>query len=177
MTGPVDAAGPSGTGVLHYVLTPEDALAWESRSPAVRRRDRVAIAASVFAGIGLIQLIGARLPDLKALHSVPMAFVLIALPMLAVIAMQRRDRRRRVAERVAAPVGVQLEHDAGRVVERREDRRDAVAFGPQALRAVVEGPEHVFLHAGADVIIIPTRAFGTPAAREAFVRHWQAHAD
>lgn len=177
MTAAEPGAAPGGSGVLHYVLTPDDAMAWEVRSPRVRRRDRVALGAAVFAGIGLIKVIGSNLPDLRLLHSLPMAFVLIALPVLGVKLLQRRDHRRRAVERVPAPVAVQLEFSEERIVERREDRRDAVAFGAAGLREVVAAPGHVCLGNGKDVVIVPNGAFATEAARAAFLRHWQARLD
>ena len=177
MTPETQGAAPVGSGVLHYVLTPEDVLAWERRSPKLRRRDRVALVAAAFAGIGLVKVIGGHMPDLHLLHSLPMAFVVIALPILAVMMMQRRDLRRRVADRVSAPVGVQLEVAPDRIVERREDRRAVVAFGVAGLREVVVGTEHVFLSTGADVVIVPFRAFATPDARAAFVAHWRGQAE
>lgn len=167
-------AAPLGSGVLHYILTPEDAMAWEVRSPWIRRRDRVALGAAVFAGIGLVKVIGSNLPDLSLLHSLPMAFVIIALPVLAVRLVQTHDRKRRVAERVPSPVGVLLDYAPRRIVERREGRSEVVAFGAAALRDVLVGPGHVFLSNGTDVVIVPDRAFASVSAREAFVRHWRA---
>lgn len=177
MTAAEHGAAPIGSGVLNYVLTSEDAMAWEVRSPRIRRRDRVALGAAVFAGIGLIKVIGSNLPDLRLLHSLPMAFVLIALPVLGVKMLQRRDHRRRAAERVPAPVGVHLEYSAERIVERQENRRDVVAFGAAGLREVVEAPGHICLGNGSDVVIVPNGAFPTEAARAAFLRHWRAQLD
>lgn len=170
-------SAPAGSGVLHYVLTPEDAMAWEVRSPRIKRRDRVAIGAGVFAGIGLVKVIGSNMPDLPLLHSIPMAFVVIALPVLAVLWMQRRDHRKRAGQRVPRPVGVQLEYAPERVIERREDRRDVSGFGRSGLHELLETPAHVFLSTGADVVIVPARAFATPDAREAFVAYWRGHLD
>jgi len=152
-------------------------MAWEVRSPRVRRRDRVAIGAGIFAGIGLVKVIGSHMAGLELLHSLPMAFVLIALPVLAVLWMQRRDHRRRVAERLTQPVGVTLEYSPERVVERREDRSDVLAVGTAGLHDVLDSPEHLFLFTGADVIIVPRRAFATPDAQAAFLEYWQAQRD
>lgn len=175
MTEAATGAAPDGSGVLHYVLTPEDAMAWEVRSPRIRRRDRVAIGAGIFAGIGLIKLIGTQMAELKVLHSLSMAVVIMGLPVLLVLWLQGRDHRKRAAERVAKPVGVQLEYSRDRVVERREDRSEVLAFGSAGLSEILETPTHVFLSTGSDVVILPARAFATPAAREAFVAHWRGH--
>lgn len=177
MTGPATDAAPDGGGVLHYVLTPEDAVEWERISPRIRRRNRVALGAALFAGIGLVKVIGSNLPDLRLLHSIPMAFAVIALPMLAVFWMQRRDARRQAGLRVPEPVGVVLDHSPQRIVERREGRATPLAFGAAALREVLEGPRHIFLSNGSDVVIIPFRAFAGEAERSDFLRHWRAQID
>lgn len=177
MTQTASDAAPQEGGVLHYVLTPEDALAWERRSPRHRRRDRVALGAAVFSGIGLIKVIGGHFPDLKLLHSLPMAAALIAIPVLIVLWLQKRDQRKRAAERVPAPVGVTLEHSPQRVVERREDRKDVSGFGRSGLHEIHETATHVFLSTGRDVVILPARGFATPAAREAFVTYWREYLD
>ncbi len=152
-------------------------MAWEVRSPWIRQRDRVALGAAVFAGIGLVKVIGSNLPDLALLHSIPMAFVIIALPILAVKLMQTHDRRRRVTQRVPSPVGVVLDYSPGRIVERREGQREVVAFGRAGLRNVIDGQGHVFLSNGTDVVIVPDRAFSSAAARADFSRHWRALVD
>ena len=173
MTDAATDAAPVASGVLHYVLTAEDALAWERISPRFRRRDRVALGAAVFSGIGLIKVIGGHFADIRPLHSIPAAFALIAIPVIAVLWMQRRDRLKRMAERVPAPVGVTLEHDPQRVVERREDRREATGFGRAGLDEIHETPTHIFLSTGRDVVILPARAFADEDARRAFVAHWR----
>lgn len=152
-------------------------MEWERRSPRMKRRDRVALGAAVFSGIGLIKVIGGHFSELKPLHTIPMAFALMALPLVAVVWMQRRDHRKRVAERVPAPVGVRLEHSADRVVERREDRKQPLAFGNAGLHEIVETEAHVFLSTGQDVVIVPHRAFADDGARERFVAHWRAQVD
>ncbi len=57
-----------------------DALAWERLSPAHRKRDRLALAASGFAGLGLLKMLSGHLEAVSGLHSLPSAILLMVLP-------------------------------------------------------------------------------------------------
>jgi hypothetical protein len=160
--------------VLHYVLGLSDALAWERVSPAYRRRDRLALIVSVFAGLGLLQVGGANPDFLQELHVWPMAVAILLLPPVLVRLLQVRDRTRRAEERVGDGVEVVLEVQRDRLVERRSDRKAVLALGARSLREVREAPEHVFLATREDVIIVPERALGDVGAKRAFVAHWRA---
>lgn len=171
---PVDRAET----VLHYTLDMADALAWERLSPVHRKRDRLALAASGFAGLGLLKLLSGQLEAVSGLHSLPSAILLLVLPGLGVWLLQRRDRRKRAALRVGAQVGTRLELWPERMIEHREDRDKPLVLGGRSLRMLVETKAHVFLAAGReDVVIVPARAFATPAAKADFAAYWRAKID
>lgn len=174
---PVAADGRSGgrpDRVIHYTLDYEDALVWERASPSHRKRDKVALFAAFFAGLGLLKMLGGVMTDLATLHSLPMATLLMAAPFGMVILLQRRDLRARAQRRAGQRSGMRLEIWGDRLVEYRDDRREPLAFGALSLREVRETAGHVFLSTGSDVIIVPGRAFVSEAAKSAFAAEWQA---
>jgi hypothetical protein len=163
------AAAPD---VLDYRLDAGDALAWERVSPAYRKRDRLALAASLFAGLGLLKMLSGQLEDVPGLHSLPAAFILMALPVLMVGLFQYRDRRQRAKARAGGEMRLEVWPD--RMIEHRADRRAPLVLGGRSLRALRETRDHVFLTFGReDVVIVPTRAFVTPAAKAHFATHWR----
>lgn len=162
-------------GVLHYTLTMDDALAWERVSPAHRKRDRLALAASGFAGLGLLKVLSGQLEAVSGLHSLPSAILLMVLPGLAALEFQRRDRKTRARGRVETPVDMRLEHWPDRMIEHREDRRAPLVLGGRSLRLLRETEDHVFLSFGReDVVILPARAFASRAAKADFAAYWRA---
>jgi hypothetical protein len=167
-------AAADGEGlVLHYVLGLGDALAWERVAPTYRRRDRLALIVSVFAGLGLLQVGGSHPEILPELHGWPMAVAILLLPPVLVRVLQMRDRTRRAEARVGDGVEVVLEVQRDRLLERRSDRKAALALGARSLREVREAAEHVFLATREDVIIVPERALGDAEAKRAFAAHWR----
>lgn len=177
---PAAAAGRTGARpdrVIHYTQDYDDALVWERASPVHRKRDKVALGAAFFAGLGLIQMLGGVMTDVAALHSIPMAVLLMALPFGLVILLQRRDLHARAQRRADQRVGARLEIWGDRLVEHRDDRKEPLAFGALSLREVRETDGHVFLSTGRDVMIVPTRAFLNPAAKSAFAAEWKAKID
>jgi hypothetical protein len=161
--------------VLHYVLDAQDALAWERVSPELRKRNRLALAASFFAGLGLLKVLSGQLEAVPGLHSLPAAMILILLPALMAWLFQNNDRYRRANARFGKPVVVKLDLWADRMVEHREDQRAPLALGGRSLRVLSETAEHVFLSFGReDVVIVPARAFATPAAKQDFAAQWRA---
>ena len=166
------AADPA-PDVLDYTLDAGDALAWERVSPAYRKRDRLALAASLFAGLGLLKMLSGQLEDVPGLHSLPAALILMALPVLMVVLFQYRDRRQRATARAGGEMRLEVWPD--RMVEHRAYRRDPLVLGGRSLRALRETRDHVFLTFGReDVVVVPARAFATPAAKADFVTHWRA---
>lgn len=164
--------------VLHYTLDLPDALVWEKTSPTHRKRDRVALGASFFAGLGLISLLNGQLPeDVAFLHSLTFAFILMITPIVFALLLQRHDLRKRAQARADQRIGVRLELWEDRMIEHREDRRTPLVVGALSLREVKQGAQHVFLSTGQDVIIVPTHAFVTPAAKAEFAAKWQAKLD
>lgn len=162
---------------MQFTLGPADALAWEKASPRLRRRDRVAVGAALFAGMGLVKVIGAQFEGLHWLHSLPMALALIVLPAVAVLLSQRYGRILRARERLPDPVAVTVEVGPDRISERMEGRKAPVAIGAKSLRAVVETRGHVFLWNGTDVVILPAQAFPDAGAKADFAREWSAKLD
>lgn len=164
--------------VLRYRLDLPDALAWERVSPAHRRRDRLALMVSVFAGMALVQFGGSHIESASGLHSLPVALGLLILPPLLVRLLQVHDRRRRARERVGDGDGVEvvLEVQRDRLVERRADRAAVLAIGARSLREVREGPGYVFLATREDVVILPARAVGGDTALREFAARWRAKA-
>lgn len=163
--------------VIHYTLDYSDALVWERASPPHRKRDKVALFAAFFAGLGLLKMLGGVMTDLAPLHTVPMAVLLMAAPFGLVILLQRRDLRQRAQRRADQRIGVRLEIWGDRLVEYRDDRKEPLAFGALSMREVREEETHVFLSTGREVMIVPTRAFLNPAAKTAFAEEWQAKID
>lgn len=164
--------------VLHYALDVADALAWERLSPAHRKRDRVALAASGFVGLGLLKLLSGHLQTVSGLHSLPSAILLLVSPGLGVWLLQRRDQRKRAALRVGTQIRTRLELWPERLIEHRADRRKPLVVGGRSLRMLEETKDHVFLAAGReDVVIVPARAFATPAAKADFAAYWRAKID
>lgn len=164
--------------VIHYTLDLPDALVWERTSPAHRKRDRVALGASVFAGLGLVSILKGHLPDGVAfLHSMTFALLLMVSPMGLALLLQRLDLRKRATERAAQRIGVRLELWEDRMIEHRDDRRLPLVVGARSLREVKDTAGHVFLSTGTDVIIVPLRAFGSAAEKSAFAAKWQAKLD
>lgn len=164
--------------VIHYTLDLPDALVWEKASPAHRKRDRVALGASVFAGLGLISVLNGHLPeDVPFLHSLTFAFILLIAPMVLTLLLQRHDLRKRAQERADQRIGVRLELWEDRMIEHRDDRRAPLVVGALSLREVRETARHVFLSTATEVIIVPTRAFLNPAAKSEFAAKWQAKLD
>ena len=159
--------------VFDYTLEVGDALAWERVSPAHRKRDRLALAASLFAGLGLLKMLSGQLEAVPGLHSLPAAFILMALPVLMVGLFQYRDRRQRAKARAGGETRLEVWPD--RMIEHRADRRDPLVLGGRSLRALRETRDHVFLTFGReDVVILPARAFAKPGAKADFVTHWRA---
>ena len=173
---PVGAVPAGDVRVLRYVLGVEDALAWERVSPAYRRRDRLALIVSVFAGLAVLQFGVSHLEILPELHSLAGAVAILGGLPLLVRALQLRDRRSRARERVGDGVEIVLEVHRDRLVERRQGRAAALAVGARSLREVREGPGHVFLATREDVIILPERALGGVAAKRDFAALWRAKA-
>jgi len=166
------AADPA-PDVLDYTLEAGDALAWERVSPAYRKRDRLALAASLFAGFGLLKMLSGKLEDVPGLHSLPAAFILMALPLVMVGLFQYHDRRQRAKARAGGEMRLEVWPD--RMIEHRTDRREPLVLGGRSLRALRETRDHVFLTFGReDVVILPARAFATPAAKADFATHWRA---
>ena len=171
----IAAAGiaASAPDVLDYTLDAGDALAWERVSPAYRKRDRLALAASLFAGLGLLKMLSGQLEDVPGLHSLPAALILMALPVLMVVLFQYRDRRQRAKARAGGAMRLEVWPD--RMIEHRADQREPLVLGGRSLRALRETRDHVFLTFGReDVVVVPARAFATPAAKADFVTHWRA---
>jgi hypothetical protein len=159
--------------VFDYTLGAGDALAWERVSPAYRKRDRLAFAASLFAGLGLLKMLSGQLEDVPGLHSLPAAVILMALPVVMVGLFQYRDRRQRAKARAGGRVRLEVWPD--RMIAHRADLRDPLVLGGRSLRALRETRGHVFLTFGREeVVMLPDRAFATPAARAEFVSHWRA---
>lgn len=172
-----DRTGAKPDRVIHYTQDYDDALVWERASPVHRKRDKVALFAAFFAGLGLIKMLSGVMPDLAALHSVPMAALLMVLPFGLVILLQRRDLHLRAQRRADRRTGARLEIWGDRLVEYRDDRKEPLAFGALSLREVRETEGHVFLSTGRDVMIVPARAFPDLAAKSAFAAEWQAKVD
>lgn len=159
--------------VLDYRLEAGDALAWERVSPAYRKRDRLALAAGLFAGFGLLKMLSGKLEDVPGLHSLPAAMILMALPLLMVGLFQYRDRRQRAKARTGGEMRLEVWPD--RMIEHRGGRREPLVLGGRSLRALRETRDHVFLTFGReDVVIVPARAFATPAAKADFAARWRA---
>lgn len=172
---PGAADGREEGQALRYRLDLSDALEWERVSPAYRRRDRLALAGAVFAGLALLRFGNSHLDILPRLHSLSVAAVILLLPLLAVRLLQLRDRRARAGARLGAEgVDVVLEVGRDRLVERRADRATAVVMGARSLREVTEGAAHVFLATREDVIILPARALGGAEAKREFAAAWRA---
>lgn len=159
--------------LLRFDLDWRDALAWERHDPRQKRRGRVAVAASLFAGIGLVQVIGGSLPSLHWLHSIPMAAVVILSPAALVLLMQRQASARRARERCPERVSVDAELSPARVIQRTAGKGAAVRIGAKSLRDVVVTADHVFLSDGTDVAILPARAFASAADKDAFAAQWR----
>lgn len=171
-------AEPATDGdVLHFDLDWRDALAWERADPGSRRRGRVAVAASLFAGIGLLQVIGSHLASLQWLHSIPAAAVLIVTPAFAVLLLQRQARGRRARARFPAPVQAAAHLSPTRVILRVEGQSSPVTIGAKSLREVVVAKDHVFLTDGSEVAILPARAFGSAVDHVAFAEGWRRRLD
>lgn len=161
--------------VLSYQLTTADALEWERRDPAIRRRNRAGLAGALLAGLGLLSLVTRHLPAwLSALHSNAIALAILCLPLGVVLVLQRIDLAQRARRRVPAPVDVRLSVWDRRLVEERADRDAPLVVGAQAVRAMIDTADHIFLHAKAGTVIVPGRAFPTPRARDDFAGHWEA---
>lgn len=160
--------------MLEYTLDAADTLAWERVSPAYRKRDRLALAASLFAGFGLLKMLSGQFETVPGLHSLPAAFVVMGLPLLMVGLFQYRDRRQRAKARTGGG-DIRLEVWPERMIEHRTERREPLVLGGRSLRALRETRDHVFLTFGReDVVILPARAFATPAAKAEFVTYWRA---
>lgn len=171
---PVRAPLPPHT-VLGYRLRMADALAWERRDPAEKKRRRALVAASLLGGVMLLGFTSQHLPDwLSQLHSTALAFVILLLPLGLAALVQRRDLYRRARAAVAGEVGVRLEIWDRRLAETRDDRDRPLVIGAEALRDVVETGGHVFLHARAGTIIVPVSAFADAGAMRDFARDWRA---
>ncbi len=171
--------GDRASLVLEYRLDLADALAWERRAPGPRKRDRMALAVGLFAGLGLLQMLSGRLETVPGLHSVPVAVGLLVLPVLLVAMVRWRDRRRRAEARIGeaeAGIGVRLEIWPDRLIEQRADRPAPLVVGARSLRHLRETGAHVFLAFGAEeVVIVPARAFATPEDKAEFAARWRAH--
>lgn len=163
--------------VLVWRMDPTDALAWERVDARYRRRNRAAYAAALLGGMYLLKVLSGHFQDLKPLHSLPMAFVVLAVPSALVWLVLRHDLHRRARARLEAPVDVRLEVGPDRVAEWRAGREKPVAFGPRALREVRATAGHVFLSTGADVVIVPRRAFASAADMAAFAGVWAARVE
>lgn len=162
-----------GAETLHFDLDWRDALAWERHSPKHRSRDRVAVAASFFAGIGLVQVIGGNFASLRWLHTVPAAVAVMALPVFAVVLLQWRWRRLRAIDHFPETTSASVDIAADRISQSFVSRRPPVTIGARSLRGVVETRNHVFLTDGSGVVIIPARAFASAAAKAAFAAVWR----
>lgn len=161
--------------VLRYRLSPADALAWERRNPVEKKRKRGVMAGAVFAGILLLSVTSRHLPAwLSNLHSNALAVAILFLPLALALAIQSAETRRRARRAVADEVEATLEVWDRRLVETRADRTEPVVLGAQALRDVIETPDHIFLQSRGATIILPARAFADAKAKDAFAGHWEA---
>lgn len=175
VAGQPQGEGPAepASSVLDYSLDTRDALAWERVAPAQRKRDRLALAAGFFAGLGLLKMLSGQLEAVPGLHSLPAAIILICLPVAMVWLFRLRDRRQRAQARGGGKT--RLEVWADRMIEHRADRGAPLVLGGRSLRMVRQTKDHVFFSFGReDVVIVPTRAFASPAAVAAFAAHWRA---
>lgn len=159
--------------VLDYVLEPADALAWERRDPRYRRRNRAAYSAAGLSGMYLLNTASHLLLDLHILHSLPMAFVVLAAPAALVRVLLRHDLTKRARTRLAGAVQVRLEVTGDRLAEWRAGQAKPVALGARALRVVMATGGHVFLSTGGEVVIVPRRAFASDTEMARFAQDWE----
>lgn len=176
----VEAEGPGqGTApglplaLLHYRLTPADALAWEMLPTEARGWVKLALFAPwIMLGLGWGAIDGHDLPFWQ--HA-----ALASAPALAVWALSQalmaRGRQRRALARIPAPLDMVCEvwgdHLSAHAVGHPQA---ALILAPETIRQVVLTPDRLFLDAASSLLILPRAAFAGAEDMAAFAAHWDS---
>ena len=154
-----------------FLLRRADALAWEHLPNRMNGFQRFLLMTWLISAAfwPLVLPLGGPASSGAALLEV-LAFFLLHLGLaVVVLAVWARLRAKR---RIPVPVEAQLE-DLGESLVWTMGRRPPRLLAPEAIRQVRLGPDHVFVEAPPELIIIPRPVFGTAQAAEAFVMRWE----
>ncbi|WP_323042807.1 hypothetical protein [Gemmobacter sp.] len=158
--------------VLHYRLTPADALAWERRPMELTGWRKLGFFAP-WVVLGMGWGVAEPLPGLLARSAVAGGAAIAV--WLAVRLIVARARRRRALARVPAPLDMMCEvwgdHLEARPVT---GAQPPTTIAPEAIRQVLATPDRLFLDAAPALLILPRTAFATPEDMAAFAAHWDA---
>lgn len=158
--------------VLHYRLTPVDALAWEYRPMDLTGWRKLGFFAP-WAVLGMGWAVAEPLPGLVARSAVAGGAAIAT--WLAVRLIVTRAQRRRVQASVPAPVDMTCQVWGDHLDARPVTGNAApILIAPETIRQVLLTPDRLFLDAAHALLILPRAAFADANDMAAFAARWDA---
>lgn len=156
--------------VLHYRLTPADALAWERLPREVQGWRKLGFFAPWMV-LGMAWALSEPLPGLLARGALAGGAGIAA--WLVTSGMVARTQRRRARQRISAPTDMRCTIWADRLEIGASTAGETPAIlTPDSIRQVIPTPERLFIDAVPALLILPRAAFDDAAQMAAFAAHW-----
>ena len=168
---PETAPGGPQTGVLRYRLDWRDAMAWE-RPGLGWSQGRTRTVGATFFGLGALYALGrdampAGLSDLQ----LRLGFIGLGLACwMALRLIDLRAARARARTRLPSPLDRALEIGPGLLRE----QPTGMTLTPASIDEMRATRHQAYFRQGGHLLVLPARAFGSPAAYRGFVQAWAA---